>query len=97
MKISKASSAPMMIIPKIEKRFRRSRLERVERELAFILLLLSVFIERYKNLNPNSDIIQLDAKSLNINRKFDCIYSNKVLIHITKKECNESLNVLTPC
>ena len=50
-----------------------------------------VFIDRYKNLNPNSDIIQLDAKSLNINRKFDCIYSNKVLIHLTKKECIESL------
>ena len=49
-----------------------------------------VFIDRYKKLYPNADVIQLDAKSLKINRKFDCIYSNKVLIHLTKKDCIES-------
>jgi trans-aconitate methyltransferase len=49
-----------------------------------------IFVDRYKNQNPNADVIQLDAKSLKINRKFDCIYSNKVLIHISKKECIKS-------
>jgi len=46
-----------------------------------------VFIDKYKKQYPNADIIQLDAKSLDINRKFDGIYSNKVLIHFTKNEC----------
>jgi cyclopropane fatty-acyl-phospholipid synthase-like methyltransferase len=50
-----------------------------------------IFLERYKKQNPNAEVIKLDAKSLEINRKFDCIYSNKVLIHLTKEECNESL------
>jgi trans-aconitate methyltransferase len=50
-----------------------------------------VFIQRYKKMHPKSDVIQLDAKTLDIDRKFDCIYSNKVLIHLTEKECYESL------
>ena len=50
-----------------------------------------VFIKRYKKINPNADVFLLDAKKLNINRKFDCIYSNKVLQHLTKKECFKSL------
>jgi len=59
-----------------------------------------VFIDRYKKLNPNADVFQLDAKSLDINRKFDCVYSNKVLIHLTKKDCIESfkkqISILNP-
>ena len=50
-----------------------------------------VFVDRYKKQHPKSDVFQLDAKSLDINRKFDGIYSNKVLIHLTKKECQDSL------
>jgi cyclopropane fatty-acyl-phospholipid synthase-like methyltransferase len=49
-----------------------------------------IFVERYKKLHPEAEVFQLDAKSLDINRKFDCIYSNKVLIHFTKQECGES-------
>jgi trans-aconitate methyltransferase len=49
------------------------------------------FIERYKKQYPNADVLQLDARSLRLNRRFDCIYSNKVLIHLTKKECHKSL------
>ena len=50
-----------------------------------------VFVDRYKKQHPKSDVFQLDAKSLDINRRFDGIYSNKVLIHLTKKECQDSL------
>ena len=48
-----------------------------------------VFVDRYKKLHPEADVFQLDAKSLDINRNFDCIYSNKVLLHLTKQECSE--------
>jgi cyclopropane fatty-acyl-phospholipid synthase-like methyltransferase len=59
-----------------------------------------VFINRYKKMNPNIDVFFLDAKKLDINRKFDAIYSNKVLQHLTKNECFKSLkkqkNLLFP-
>ena len=44
----------------------------------------------YKEKNPESDILKIDAKDIKIKRKFDCIYSNKVLIHFTKEECLSS-------
>ncbi len=50
-----------------------------------------IFINGYKKSHPESDIIQIDAKDIKIQRKFDCIYSNKVLIHLTKEECKSSL------
>ena len=50
-----------------------------------------IFINRYKKNHSESDIIQIDAKDIRIQRKFDCIYSNKVLIHLTKEECKSSL------
>ena len=50
-----------------------------------------IFVERYKKLNPDADVFVLDAKNMELDRKFDCIYSNKVLIHFTKEECRQSL------
>jgi cyclopropane fatty-acyl-phospholipid synthase-like methyltransferase len=50
-----------------------------------------VFINRYKKMNPSAGVFLLDMKKLNLNRKFDCIYSNKVLQHLTKNECYKSL------
>jgi cyclopropane fatty-acyl-phospholipid synthase-like methyltransferase len=59
-----------------------------------------IFINRYKKKNPESDIIQVDVRDIEIKRKFDCIYSNKVLIHLTKEECCSSFkqqkNILNP-
>jgi cyclopropane fatty-acyl-phospholipid synthase-like methyltransferase len=52
-----------------------------------------VFVDRYKKMHPKADVFHLDAKSLDINRRFDGIYSNKVLIHLTKKECLDSLKM----
>jgi cyclopropane fatty-acyl-phospholipid synthase-like methyltransferase len=49
-----------------------------------------IFLDMYKKKYPKSDIIQIDARDIRIKRKFDCIYSNKVLIHLTKKECKLS-------
>ena len=52
-----------------------------------------IFINRYKKKNPGIDVFLLDVKKMDINRKFDCIYSNKVLQHLTKKECFKLLKI----
>lgn len=49
------------------------------------------FINRYRNRYPEADLLQLDAIYLNTERKFDCIYSNKVLHHLTLTELEKSL------
>lgn len=51
----------------------------------------NVFLELYKKKNKNADLLLLDAITLKTDRKFDCIYSNKVLIHLTKQELKKSL------
>ena len=49
------------------------------------------FLDRYLATYPGSDLIHLDAVALNIKRIFDCIYSNKVLHHLTGEELTKSL------
>ena len=49
-----------------------------------------VFIERYHKFNPESDLLLLDAVTIDTKHTFDGIYSNKVLIHLTKKELKTS-------
>jgi len=51
----------------------------------------AIFLERYIKKHPEADLIYLDAVTLNTKRKFDCIYSNKVLHHITTKELKASI------
>ncbi len=50
-----------------------------------------VFIERYLQTHPNGDILELDAITLDTSRRFDAIYSNKVLQHLSMDECRKSL------
>ncbi len=49
-----------------------------------------VFLEKYKKNNQEADLINLDAVTLQTERKFDCIYSNKVLHHLTREDLAES-------
>lgn len=49
------------------------------------------FITLYKEKYPAADIMQLDAITLEIDRKFDCIYSNKVLMHLSTEELKKSI------
>jgi len=60
----------------------------------------SVFLEMYRKKNEKADLISLDAITLETERKFDCIYSNKVLVHLKRNELIKSLerqrNVLNP-
>ena len=50
------------------------------------------FLDRYRASWPDSDLIQLDAMDLDTGRVFDCIYSNKVLHHLTDEELTRSLH-----
>ena len=40
------------------------------------------FVERYRKLHPQADLLVLDAITIKTDRTFDAIYSNKVLYHL---------------
>lgn len=48
------------------------------------------FVERYQNTHPEADTCQLDAIKMDIDRQFDCIYSNKVLHHFSDDQLRQS-------
>jgi trans-aconitate methyltransferase len=50
-----------------------------------------VFLDKYRKKNPHAELLQLDARTLETDKTFDCIYSNKVLIHLTREELGQSL------
>jgi cyclopropane fatty-acyl-phospholipid synthase-like methyltransferase len=41
------------------------------------------FIERYQEIHPDANLLRLDAETIQTTRKFDGIYSNKVLHHLS--------------
>ena len=50
-----------------------------------------VFLDRYRKTHPDADLLLLDAATMDTDRTFDCIYSNKVLHHLTSDELRQSL------
>lgn len=44
------------------------------------------FVERFQEMYPEADLLLLDAATLETDRTFDGIYSNKVLYHLTRDE-----------
>lgn len=48
------------------------------------------FLARCKKRFPGIPFVQLDAVSINIDKKFDCVYSNKVLHHLTMEQLEKS-------
>lgn len=50
-----------------------------------------LFIEDFTKEHPEINAIVLDAVTVDIQNKFDCIYSNKVLQHLTPKDFTTSL------
>jgi len=50
-----------------------------------------IFIDRYRKQNPDADLIVLNAVTLKTDRKFDGLYSNKVLIHLNREELKKSI------
>lgn len=45
-----------------------------------------LFLDRYRASHPQADLLRLDAVTLDTPRRFDAIYSNKVLHHLTRNE-----------
>lgn len=50
-----------------------------------------IFIERYLKEYPGTDLLLLDAIEIKTERRFDAIYSNKVLHHLTKDKLETSI------
>ena len=50
-----------------------------------------VFLDKYKEKHQDADLLLLDAVTLKTGRKFDCVYSNKVLHHLTKEDLRKSI------
>lgn len=59
-----------------------------------------VFLDIYKKSNASKELILLDARDFELHKKWDGIYSNKVLHHLTEDELRHSLtlqkNILNP-
>jgi len=53
--------------------------------------LSDVFLEMYRKKHPKADLIKLDAQTLDTPRRFDGIYSNKVLHHLSPEGLSRSL------
>jgi trans-aconitate methyltransferase len=51
----------------------------------------SLFLEIYRRENPDADVMPLDAVTLETDRQFDCIYSNKVLQHLQRVDLESSI------
>ena len=50
-----------------------------------------VFVDLYRQSHPERDLLLLDAVTMETDRTFDGIYSNKVLQHLTKEQLSVSL------
>ncbi|HSG74328.1 MAG TPA: class I SAM-dependent methyltransferase [Nitrosopumilaceae archaeon] len=50
-----------------------------------------VFLDNYKQKNKKADLLKLDAVTLKTDRRFDGIYTNKVLQHLTKRNLRKSI------
>lgn len=48
------------------------------------------FISRLQAQNPEAEFLQLDASTLDTNKTFDAIFSNKVLHHLTDEQLQSS-------
>ena len=49
------------------------------------------FLDRYKKNNKKADLLKLDAVTILTGKKFDGIYTNKVLQHLTKWDLKKSI------
>lgn len=54
------------------------------------------FLDQYAAQHPNADMMYLDARDLDSNRTWDCVYSNKVLHHLTDPELADSFENQLP-
>ncbi len=50
-----------------------------------------VFVDRYSRAHPEARVLMLDAVSIDTDERYDAVYSNKVLQHLTRDELRRSL------
>ncbi len=50
----------------------------------------AIFVERFRKLHPKLKVRQLDAISIDAEERYDAIYSNKVLHHLSRAELRAS-------
>jgi SAM-dependent methyltransferase len=50
-----------------------------------------LFLDRYREINPEADLMLLDAVTLDTDRRFDCLFSNKVLQHLQRDDLERSV------
>jgi len=51
----------------------------------------NLFIDNYRKVNPEADLMLLDAVTLQTDRRFDCLFSNKVLHHLQRADLEISI------
>jgi cyclopropane fatty-acyl-phospholipid synthase-like methyltransferase len=51
-----------------------------------------VFLERYRSQDESADLLRLDARTLETDRTFDAVFSNKALIHLSPAELQQSFD-----
>ena len=51
-----------------------------------------LFLQRYREKDGSADLMHLDARTLETDRTFDGIFSNKALIHLSPDELQRSFN-----
>ncbi len=49
-----------------------------------------LFLKKYREQDSEADLLHLDARTLETDRQFDAIFSNKALIHLTADELRQS-------
>ena len=50
-----------------------------------------IFLELHRRNHPGADLLELDAATIDTDRIFDCVYSNKVLQHLSTTDLRRSL------
>lgn len=51
-----------------------------------------LFLDLYREQDPAADLLHLDARTLDTDRTFDAIFSNKVLIHMPAEDLQQSFD-----
>jgi cyclopropane fatty-acyl-phospholipid synthase-like methyltransferase len=51
-----------------------------------------LFLEKYRAQHASADLLHLDARTLDTERTFDAIFSNKALIHLSADELQQSFD-----
>lgn len=50
----------------------------------------TVFLDLYRETHPDAELLELDARTLDTDRRFDAVFSNKALIHMSRDDLRAS-------